>query len=149
MSRHRTFCTTFGYPGISTSSSTPSENSRPEPFQPTGRAPISATVDPNTIFGQNELEAVASFNDIINLARLRDEILNTAIFVHQTPARPDRRFLYSLMPSSRRALRLQLPSRRVQRARQRVCGCGCTTPSRHRWCCLCIPSPIHQRCWAS
>ena len=85
MSRHRTFCTAFGYPGISTSSSTPSENSRPEPFQPTGRAPISATVDPNTIFGQNELEAVASFNDIINLARLRDEILNTAIFVHQTP----------------------------------------------------------------
>jgi hypothetical protein len=47
--------------------------------------PISATVDPNTIFGQNELEAVASSNDIINLARLRDEIFNTAIFIHQTP----------------------------------------------------------------
>jgi hypothetical protein len=40
---------------------------------------------PNAIFGQNELEAVTFFNDIINLAHLHDKILNTAIFVHQTP----------------------------------------------------------------
>lgn len=72
-------------PASFSSSSSPSEYSRPEPFQPTGRFPISATVDPNAIFGQNELEAAAFFNDMINLTRLRDEILNTATFIHQPP----------------------------------------------------------------
>jgi hypothetical protein len=84
----RTFCTTFGYPSTSGYTSSPSENDRPQPFQPTGRAtspPIAVDAN-NAIFGRNELEAVAFFNDMINLTRLRDKILNsTAVPTIQPP----------------------------------------------------------------
>lgn len=74
----RTFCTTFGYPSTSSSLPSPHENARPESFRPTGRTYPPTTIDlSDAIFGTNELEAVAFFNDMINLTRLRDQILNS------------------------------------------------------------------------
>ena len=57
------------------------------PFEPTGRVPPAQTplVDPNAIFGANELEAVAFFNDMIDLTRLRDSILTSTLPTLQSP----------------------------------------------------------------